>query len=76
MPQFKGQLESEKIWDVGNYIGWAYMGWKLQPITGKYDELARSHDSRAVSDLSGMEKPNYRSGFVASDKKAYLIKSG
>ncbi len=49
MPQFKGQLESEKIWDVGNYIGWAYMGWKLQPISGKYDELARANRPEALS---------------------------
>lgn len=41
MPQFKGQLESEKIWDVGNYVGWAFMGWKLEPYSGRYEELAR-----------------------------------
>ncbi len=40
MPQFKGQLESEKIWDVGNYVGWAFMGWKEEPYTGRYEELA------------------------------------
>ena len=34
MPQFKGQLPSEKIWDVGNYVGWAFMGWKLEPYSG------------------------------------------
>jgi len=42
MPAFKGQLESEKIWDVGNYIGYAFMGWKLQSYKGNYDELANS----------------------------------
>ena len=42
MPQFKGQLESEKIWDVGNYIGYTFMGWKLEPYTGRYDELTKS----------------------------------
>ena len=48
MPQFKGQLESEKIWDVGNYVGWAFMGWKLQngPYPGSYygrfNELAKA----------------------------------
>jgi len=42
MPAFKGQLESEKIWDVGNYIGRSFMGWKTQPYSGHYDELARS----------------------------------
>ena len=41
MPQFKGQLESEKIWDVGNYVGWAFMGWKLEPYKNKYDELTK-----------------------------------
>jgi cytochrome c oxidase cbb3-type subunit II len=41
MPQFKGQLESEKIWDVGNYIGNAFMGWPLQAYRGKYDELSK-----------------------------------
>lgn len=47
MPQFKGQLESEKIWDAGNYVGWAFMGWKLQngPYPGNYygrfNELAK-----------------------------------
>jgi cytochrome c oxidase cbb3-type subunit 2 len=42
MPQFKGQLESEKIWDVGNYVGWAFMGWKKQPAyEGRYDELSQ-----------------------------------
>lgn len=41
MPQFKGQLESEKIWDVGNYVGWAFMGWHLEPDSGRYEELAR-----------------------------------
>jgi len=40
MPAFKGQLESEKIWDVGNYVGWAFMGWKLQPEHGEYQEIA------------------------------------
>lgn len=42
MPQFKGQLESEKIWDVGNYVGWAFMGWKLEPYSGRYEELAKT----------------------------------
>ncbi|MDQ2687722.1 MAG: cbb3-type cytochrome c oxidase subunit II [Armatimonadota bacterium] len=42
MPQFKGQLESEKIWDVGNYVGWAFMGWKLEPNSGRYEELTRA----------------------------------
>ncbi len=41
MPSFKGQLESEKIWDVGNYIGYTFMGWKLQQYRGHYDELAK-----------------------------------
>jgi len=41
MPQFKGQLPSEKIWDVGNYVGWAFMGWKQEPNSGRYEELAR-----------------------------------
>ena len=41
MPQFKGQLESEKIWDVGNYVGWAFMGWKLEPYSGRYEELTQ-----------------------------------
>ena len=41
MPQFKGQLPSEKIWDVGNYVGWAFMGWKLEPYSGRYEELAQ-----------------------------------
>lgn len=41
MPQFKGQLESEKIWDVGNYVGWAFMGWRLEPESGRYEELAQ-----------------------------------
>jgi cytochrome c oxidase cbb3-type subunit 2 len=40
MPIFKGQLESEKIWDVGNYIGNAFMGWRLEPVRGRYEELA------------------------------------
>lgn len=44
MPQFKGQLPSEKIWDVGNYVGWAFMGWKLEPYSGRYEELARATD--------------------------------
>jgi cytochrome c oxidase cbb3-type subunit II len=44
MPQFKGQLESEKIWDVGNYIGYTFMGWKLEPYSGKYDELSKSDE--------------------------------
>ena len=42
MPQFKGQLPSEKIWDVGNYVGWAFMGWKLEPYSGRYEELAQA----------------------------------
>ncbi len=42
MPQFKGQLPSEKIWDVGNYVGWAFMGWKMEPYSGRYEELARA----------------------------------
>lgn len=42
MPQFKGQLESEKIWDVGNYVGWAFMGWKLEPYSGRYEELSKA----------------------------------
>ena len=42
MPQFKGQLESEKIWDVGNYIGWAFMGWPLEDTRGRYEELAKT----------------------------------
>jgi len=42
MPQFKGQLPSEKIWDVGNYVGWAFMGWKMEPDSGRYEELARA----------------------------------
>ena len=42
MPQFKGQLPSEKIWDVGNYVGWAFMGWKMEPNSGRYEELARA----------------------------------
>ena len=41
MPQFKGQLPSEKIWDVGNYVGWAFMGWKMEPYSGRYEELAQ-----------------------------------
>lgn len=41
MPQFKGQLESEKIWDVGNYIGWRFMGWPIQKINGQYNELSQ-----------------------------------
>ncbi len=41
MPQFKGQLESEKIWDVGNYVGWAFMGWKMEPYSGRYEELTQ-----------------------------------
>lgn len=41
MPQFKSQLESEKIWDVGNYVGWSFMGWKQEPYNGRYEELAR-----------------------------------
>lgn len=41
MPQFKGQLESEKIWDVGNYVGWAFMGWKMEPYNGRYEELTK-----------------------------------
>ena len=41
MPQFKGQLPSEKIWDVGNYVGWAFMGWKMEPNSGRYEELAQ-----------------------------------
>jgi cytochrome c oxidase cbb3-type subunit II len=50
MPQFKGQLESEKIWDVGNYIGHAFMGWPIQPYHGSYDELSRaSIDDRKIS---------------------------
>ncbi|BDI34085.1 hypothetical protein CCAX7_61360 [Capsulimonas corticalis] len=44
MPAFKGQLESEKIWDVGNYIGASFMAWKKQEYKGRYDELARSWD--------------------------------
>jgi cytochrome c oxidase cbb3-type subunit 2/cytochrome c oxidase cbb3-type subunit I/II len=40
MPAFKGQLESEKIWDVGNYVGWAFMGWKMQTDRGDYQEIA------------------------------------
>ncbi len=46
MPQFKGQLESEKIWDVGNYIGWAFMGWRMEPYTGRYEELTQRPISR------------------------------
>ncbi len=46
MPQFKGQLESEKIWDVGNYVGWAFMGWKLEPDSGRYEELAQFEKNR------------------------------
>ena len=42
MPQFKGQLPSEKIWDVGNYVGWAFMGWKMEPYSGRYEELAKT----------------------------------
>ena len=41
MPQFKGQLPSEKMWDVGNYVGWAFMGWKMEPYSGRYEELAQ-----------------------------------
>ena len=41
MPQFKGQLPSEKIWDVGNYVGWAFMGWKMEPDSGRIEELAQ-----------------------------------
>ncbi len=42
MPQFKGQLPSEKMWDVGNYVGWAFMGWKMEPYSGRYEELAKT----------------------------------
>ena len=47
MPQFKGQLESEKICDVGNYVGWAFMGWKMEPYSGRYEELTRRPNSVA-----------------------------
>jgi cytochrome c oxidase cbb3-type subunit 2 len=49
MPQFKGQLESEKIWDVGNYIGYSFMGWHLQQYRGNYDELTRAVPVRSKS---------------------------
>jgi mono/diheme cytochrome c family protein len=50
MPQFKGQLESEKIWDVGNYIGYTFMGWPLQAYKGNYDELTlKEHDGKSFS---------------------------
>ncbi len=55
MPQFKGQLESEKIWDVGNYVGWSFMGWKLEPYTGRYEELAGRPDGHRLS--PGLEGP-------------------
>ncbi len=35
MPEFKGLLKSEEIWDVGNYIGAAFMGWKVLPAPGE-----------------------------------------
>jgi mono/diheme cytochrome c family protein len=57
MPQFKGQLESEKIWDVGNYIGWRFMGWKMQSYQGHYDELARLPEGESIGrryDKSGL----------------------
>ena len=49
MPQFKGQLPSEKIWDVGNYVGWAFMGWKLELNSGRYEELAQAKRSDELS---------------------------
>jgi len=55
MPQFKGQLPSEKIWDVGNYVGWAFMGWKMEPDSGRYEELAKaiSEKQREVKKAPG-----------------------
>ncbi len=46
MPMFRGQLESEKMWDVGNYVGWAFMGWKQEPFSGRYEELAKFEKDR------------------------------
>jgi hypothetical protein len=31
---------------VGNYVGWAFMGWKLEPYKGKYDELTKNPEHR------------------------------
>lgn len=52
MPQFKGQLESEKIWDASNYVGWAFMGWKLEPYSGRYEELARQEKKRGETHVA------------------------
>ncbi len=52
MPQFKGQLESEKIWDAGNYVGWAFMGWKLEPYSERYEELARQEKKRGETHVA------------------------
>lgn len=56
MPAFKGQLESEKIWDVGNYVGVAFMGWKTQGEHGEYQEiseLGRPGDPRLFAKTLG-----------------------
>jgi cytochrome c oxidase cbb3-type subunit 2 len=53
MPQFKGQLESEKIWDVGNYIGATFMGWPLQSYKGNYDELTQGPQETRFRIASG-----------------------
>ena len=53
MPHFKGILESEKIWDVGNYIGWKFMNWPLDPYKGRYEEMAELPGDSEPTGISG-----------------------